>query len=49
MFDDELEIDESYFGGQCKGKPGRGAVGKVVVFGLLKRYGNFYTVTVPNT
>ena len=49
MFDGEVEIDESYFGGQCKGKRGRGAAGKVAVFGLLKRNGKVYTVTVPNT
>ncbi|WP_411156846.1 IS1595 family transposase [Neisseria meningitidis] len=37
MFDGEVEADESYFGGQRKGKRGRGAAGKVAVFGLLKR------------
>ncbi len=37
MFDGEAEADESYFGGQRKGK--RGAAGKVAVFGLLKRNG----------
>ena len=36
MFDGEVEVDESYFGGQRKGKRGRGATGKVAVFGLLK-------------
>ncbi len=49
MFDGEVEVDESYFGGQRKGKRGRGAAGKVAVFGLLKRNGKVYTVTVPNT
>ena len=49
MFDGEVEADESYFGGQRKGKRGRGAAGKVSVFGLLKRNGKVYTVTVPNT
>lgn len=49
MFDGEVEADESYFGGQRKGKRGRGAAGKVAVFGLLKRNGKVYTVTVPNT
>ena len=39
MFDGEVEADESYFGGCRKGKRGRGAAGKVVVFGLLKRNG----------
>ena len=33
----EVEIDESYFGGRRKGKRGRGAAGKVAVFGILKR------------
>ncbi|ADZ02989.1 putative transposase for IS1016 [Neisseria meningitidis 992008] len=49
MFDGEVEADESYFGGQRKGKRGRGAAGKVAVFGLLKRNGKVYTVTVPNS
>lgn len=35
----EVEVDESYFGGQQKGKRGRGAGGKIPVFGLLKRQG----------
>jgi transposase-like protein len=34
MFAGEIEIDESYFGGRRKGKRGRGAAGKVPVFGL---------------
>ena len=49
MFDSEVEADESYFGGHCKGKRGRGAAGKTAVFGLLKRNGKVYTVAVPNT
>ncbi len=49
MFDGDVEADESYFDGQRKGKCGRGAAGKVAVFGLLKRNGKVYTVTVPNT
>ena len=49
MFDGEAEADESYFGGHCKGRRGRGAAGKVAVFGLLKRNGKVYTVAVPNT
>ena len=44
----EIEVDESYFGGVRKGKRGRGAVGKVPVFGLLKRGGKVYAVTIPN-
>ena len=44
----EVEVDESYFGGHRKGKRGRGAAGKVIVFGLLKRGGKVYTVAVSN-
>ncbi len=43
-----LELDESYFGGKRKGKRGRGAAGKVAVFGILERAGRVYTVAVPN-
>jgi transposase len=42
FFDGEIELDESYFGGARKGKRGRGAAGKVAVFGLLKRKGKVY-------
>jgi transposase len=44
----EIEVDESYFGGVRKGKHGRGAAGKVPVFGLLKRAGKVYTTMIPN-
>lgn len=44
----EVEADESYFGGVRKGKRGRGAAGKVAVFGLLKRGGKVYTAIIPN-
>ena len=44
----EVEADKSYFGGVCKGKRGRGAAGKVAVFGLLKRGGKVYTAIIPN-
>ena len=47
-FAGEIEVDESYFGGSRKGKRGRGAAGKVPVFGLLKRGGKVYTVMIPN-
>ena len=40
----EIEVDESYFGGKRKGKRGRGASGKVPVFGLLKRDGRVCAV-----
>ena len=39
VFSGEIEVSESYFGGKRKGKRGRGAVGKVRMFGLLKRRG----------
>jgi transposase len=45
----QIEVDESYFGGHRKGKRGRGAAGKVPVFGLLKRGGHVYTVMIPST
>ena len=44
----EIEVDESYFGGRRKGKRGRGAAGKVAVFGILKRGGRVYTKMIPN-
>jgi transposase len=49
MFNGQIEIDESYFGGTRKGKRGRGAGGKVAVFGMLKRHGKVYTVIVRDT
>ena len=47
-FDGEIEVDESYFGGARKGNRGRGAAGKVPVFGLLKRNGKVYTKIIPD-
>jgi len=45
----EVEVDESYFGGKRKGgKRGRGAAGKVPVFGLLKRRGKVHVLPVPD-
>ena len=44
----EFEVDESYFGGHRKGKRGRGAAGKVPVFGILKRGGKVYTQVIPD-
>ena len=49
VFQGQIELDESYLGGARKGKRGRGAAGKVIVFGLLKRNGKVYTVIVPDT
>ena len=48
LFSGEIEVDESYFGGRRKGKRGRGAAGKVPVFGILKRGGKVYTKVIPN-
>ena len=42
-FEGEIEVDESYFGGHRKGNRGRGAAGKIPVFGILKRGGKVYT------
>src|SRR5215212_10265985 len=45
----EVEVDESYFGSRrVRGKRGRGAGGKTIVFGLLKREGRVYTEIVPD-
>jgi transposase len=48
-FAGEIEVDESYFGGKRKGKRGRGAAGKVPVFGLLKRGGKVYAKVITDT
>ena len=48
FLDGEIEVDESYFGGRRKGKRGRGAAGKVPVFGLLKRGGKVHAVMIPD-
>lgn len=48
-FNGVIELDESYFGARrIRGKRGRGASGKTIVFGLLKRAGNVYTEIVPD-
>jgi transposase len=44
----EVEADESYFGGVRQRKRGRGASGKVAVFGLLKLGGKVFTTIAPN-
>src|SRR5215467_268575 len=44
-----VELDESYFWRRrIRGKRGRGAGGKTIVFGLFKRNGHVYTEIVPN-
>ena len=45
----EIEVDESYFGGHRKGHRGRGAAGKVAVFGLLERKGRVCAFAVSNS
>jgi len=44
----EIELDESYFGGKRKGKRGRGAAGKAIVFGILERGGKVSVKIVKN-
>ncbi len=44
-----VEVDESYFGPKrVRGKKGRGAGGKTIVFGVFHRGENVYTQIVPN-
>ncbi len=48
-FGGEVEVDESYFGARrIKGKRGRGAYGKTIVFGIFQRNGQVYTELVPD-
>lgn len=44
----EVEADEAYFGGKRRGKRGRGAAGKVPVFGILERGGRVQVRVVRN-
>jgi len=45
----QIEVDESYFGARrVRGKRGRGAGGKTIVFGIYKRNGCVFTEIVPN-
>ncbi len=44
----EVEMDEAYFGGRRKGKHGRGAAGKVPVFGILERRGQVQVEAVAD-
>ncbi len=44
-----VELDESYFGPRrIRGKRGRGAAGKTIVFGIFKRDDKVYTEIVPD-
>jgi transposase len=48
-FSGEVEVDESFFGARrIKGKRGRGAFGKTIVFGIFRRNGKVYTEIVPD-
>lgn len=48
-FSGAVELDESYFGTKrAKGKCGRGASDKTIVFGVYKRNGGLYTEIVPD-
>ena len=45
----EIEVDESYFGPtRVRGKRGRGAWKKTIVFGMLNRGRKVYTTIIPN-
>lgn len=48
LMDGEIELDECYFGGRRKDNRGRGAAGKVPVFGILERNGKVLVTVVPN-
>jgi len=48
LLDGEIELDEAYFGGRRKGNRGRGAAGKVPVFGILERDGLVHVNVVPD-
>ncbi len=48
MLGGEIEVDESYFGGERKGRRGRVAAGKIPVSGLLKRGGEVCTKIIPD-
>jgi len=44
-----VEVDESWFGPRnIRGKRGRGAYGKTIVFGIFERAGQVYTEIVPD-
>lgn len=43
-----IEIDDTYIGGKHHGKPGRGAEGKSIVFGMVEREGEVKAEVVEN-
>jgi len=44
----DVECDETYIGAPKKGKRGRGAAGKTILFGMVERQGDIKTNIVPN-
>jgi transposase-like protein len=44
----QVEIDETYVGGERPGVRGRGAANKTIVFGMMQRDGQVMTKIVPN-
>jgi transposase len=48
FFKGQIELDESSFGGRRKGKRGRGAAGKMPVFGIYARNGTVRVEVVRN-
>ena len=48
-FSGVIELDESYFGAKrIRGKRGRGASGKTIVYDILKRDDQVYTEIIPD-
>lgn len=48
-FSGEIELDESYFASRyVRDKGGRGALGKIIIFGIYKRSSKVYTEIVTN-
>ncbi len=43
-----VEVDETYIGGKRKGKRGRGAEGKSIVFGMMQKNGDVMTKVVDD-
>lgn len=48
LLSSEIANDESYFGGERKGRRGRGAAGQVLIFGLLMRGDKVYAAIIPD-
>lgn len=46
-FEGAIECDETTFGGARHGPRGWGALGKVIVFGLIKRNGRVKAIPIP--